>query len=73
MYNAARITPVDATTAHQRWVRNVPMRIMNSPTKPFSPGTPIELNMAMVNTPAITGASFWRPLSWEISRVWRRS
>ena len=35
MYNAARITPVDATTAHQRWVRNVPMRIMNSPTKPF--------------------------------------
>ena len=27
------------TTAHQRWVRNVPIRTRNSPTKPLSPGS----------------------------------
>ncbi len=66
-------TPAVATTAHQRWATNVPMRIRNSPTKPLRPGTPMEASMARVKTPASTGAGDWRPLSEPICQVRRRS
>jgi len=45
----------------------------NSPTKPLSPGRPIDDSMTMVNTAAKIGAGFWSPLRAAISRVWRRS
>ena len=45
-----------ATTAHHRWVTNVPMRTRNSPTKPLSPGRPIDESITTMKTPAKTGA-----------------
>ena len=67
------ITPVAATTAHQRWAAKAPMRVRNSPTNPLSPGRPIDDNMTTMKTPAKIGAGFWSPPSSLISRVWRRS
>ena len=62
-----------ATTAHQRRVRNDPTSTRNSPTNPLSGGNPIDDIITMVNTTANTGATFCRPRSAAISRVWRRS
>ena len=59
---AARITPAAATTAHQRRVRNEPSRMRNSPTKPLSPGRPIDDSITTVNTAARIGAAFCRPV-----------
>ena len=70
---AAITTPAVAATAHQRWATKVPMRMRNSPTKPLSPGTPIEASMARVKTPASTGAGDCRPFSEPICHVLRRS
>ena len=41
--------------------------------KPFSPGTPIDDSMMIMNAAAKIGATFCRPFSFAISRVWRRS
>ena len=49
------------TTAHHRWVMKVPTRMRNSPTKPLSPGSPIEDSITTVNTPASRGAGFCSP------------
>ncbi len=70
---AARITPIVPTTAHQRWVTNVPRRMRNSPTKPLSPGRPIDESMTTVKTAANSGADFWMPPMSAMRRVWRRS
>ena len=51
-----------ATTTHQRAVRNEPMRIRNSPTKPLSPGTPIDDSITTVKAAAKIGATSWMPL-----------
>ena len=67
------ITPVVATTTHQRAVSKLPTRIVNSPTKPLRPGRPMLDSITTVNAAANTGATAWMPLSFEISRVWRRS
>ena len=72
-YSAAKITPAVATTAHHRWAVNAPSRIRNSPTKPLSPGSPIDDSITTVNAAAKIGADFWRPPSSEICLVWRRS
>ena len=72
-YSAARITPAAATTVHQRADANDPMSTRNSPTKPLSPGTPIDESITTVNPAAKIGATDWMPLSALISRVWRRS
>ena len=45
------------------------MRMRNSPTKPLSPGRPIEDSITTMNTAAKMGAGFWRPRSSAISRV----
>ncbi len=52
------MTPAAATTAHQRWATKVPSRTRNSPTKPFSPGRPMEDSITTVKMPANTGATF---------------
>ena len=39
-------------TVHQRRVSNDPIKMRNSPTNPFRPGTPTEDSMISVNTPA---------------------
>ena len=39
-----------ATTAHQRWARNVPSSTRNSPTKPLRPGRPIDDSITSVNS-----------------------
>ena len=46
----------------------------NSPTKPFSPGTPIDASITTVKNPASTGARRWRPaeLGASIEQVCRR-
>ena len=54
-------------------VANEPMSTRNSPTKPLSPGTPMLDSITTVKAAANTGATFCRPVSAEISRVWRRS
>ena len=54
---------VVATTAHQRWVMNVPTRTRNSPTNPLSPGRPTALITTARKTAARIGADFWRPPS----------
>ena len=38
------------------------MRMRNSPTKPLSPGTPIDDSITTMNTAAKIGATFWMPL-----------
>ena len=55
------MTPVVAMIVHQRAVWNEPINTKNSPTKPFSPGTPIEDNITTVNAAAKIGATFWIP------------
>ncbi len=70
---AARITPTVATTTHHRWVMKVPSSTRNSPTKPLSPGRPIDDSMTTVKTAANMGADFWMPPISAMSRVWRRS
>ncbi len=67
------MTPVAATTAHQRWAMKAPSSARNSPTKPLRPGRPIDDNITRVNTPAKTGADFWKPPISAIWRVWSRS
>ena len=67
------MTPRTATTAHQRWVMNVPRSTRNSLTNPFNPGTPMEAIMKTVNTPAMTGATFCRPRNSVVCHVPRRS
>ena len=62
-----------ATTVHQRAVRNEPVSTRYSPMNPFSPGTPIDDSMMTMNAAAKIGATFCRPFSFAISRVWRRS
>ena len=49
------------------------MRIRNSPTNPFRPGTPIDDSITSMNPAAKIGATCWMPFSSEILRVWRRS
>ncbi len=58
-----------ATTAHHRAPTNEPRRIRNSPTKPFSPGKPIDESITTMKNPARIGAAFCSPLSLAISRV----
>ena len=40
---------------------------------PLSPGTPIDDSITTMNPAAKIGATVWIPVSWAISRVWRRS
>ncbi len=39
--------PVTAKAPHHQLTRKAPMRIRNSPMKPFRPGRPMEENMMM--------------------------
>ena len=70
---AAATTPKVATSAHQRWTRNVPSNTKYSLTKPLRPGRPIEASITMVKMAAITGAGPWRPVSSAIFEVPRRA
>ena len=45
------ITPVAATTAHQRFAMKVPSNDRNSPTNPLRPGRPIDASITTVKTP----------------------
>ena len=49
------------------------MRIRYSPTKPLSPGTPIDDSITTMNPAAKIGATCWMPFSSAIWRVLRRS
>ena len=70
---AAVITATVPTTAHQRWVRNVPDRTRNSPTNPFNPGSPTALITTARNRAAMIGIDFCRPPRSAKRRVPRRS
>ena len=50
------------STTYQRADRNEPIRIRYSPTKPFRPGTPIELSMTTMKPAAKIGATDWMPV-----------
>ena len=54
-------------------VRKAPIRTRNSPTKPFVPGTPIELSDTIVSSAANIGTARAMPPYDSIRRVWRRS
>ena len=56
-YKAARITPVAATMVHHLADWNEPIRIKNSPANPLRPGTPIELNITIMNAAENIGAT----------------
>ena len=47
---------------------NTPRKIRNSPTNPFSPGSPSDENNAMPISPANTGAGFRNPPKSSIPR-----
>ena len=50
------MTPVAATIVHHRADWKEPIRIRNSPANPLSPGTPIELNITIMNAAENIGA-----------------
>ena len=58
------------STAARGLVPNVPTRIGNSPTKPFSPGTAAEPKAARIKKNARIGNRFQSPPILLISRVW---
>jgi hypothetical protein len=47
--------------------------MVNSPTKPFRPGRPIEDRATISVSAAYTGITFHSPPKASMSRVWRRS
>src|SRR5581483_7697119 len=66
MYTAPRITPVAANTARgiaPEITRelNVPLRMRNSPTNPFVPGSPIDDSVTARNVAAIAGVTAASP------------
>ena len=76
---AANITPLVANAvnihglAPSASLLKLPIRMVNSPTKPFKPGTPMDDNMITMNAAAKIGATFWIPFNSAIWRVCRRS
>ena len=73
MYTAPSTTPASAAPPAQRLAANAPSRIRNSPTKPFSPGRPMDDSSVTRKTVANTGIRFHSPPYSPIRRVWRRS
>ena len=67
------MTPSPATTTNRQSQRNAPSMIRNSPTKPFSPGMPIEASVMMRNAAVNRGITCFSPPNSLISRVCRRS
>jgi len=55
------MTPVAATAANRGSQRKPPSRIRNSPTKPFSPGRPIEASVTIRKAATRCGVTFFRP------------
>ena len=82
MYTAAKMTPVAASSVMTNQdepkpiderEKNEPARIMNSPTKPLVPGSPIELIVMMTKNKAYQGITFASPPKSSSMRECRRS
>ena len=73
MYTAARMMPVVARTATGRFTWNAPSRMRNSPTKPFSPGSPSDERDTTRKSAENAGMTVQSPPKSAMSRVWRRS
>ena len=67
------MTPVVATTAHQRCAAKVPSNDKNSPTNPENAGSPMPAKVATRNSAVSFGADFQMPPNSSIWRVCRRS
>ncbi len=67
------MTPVAANAAMRGSQRKAPSRIRNSPTKPFSPGKPIDDSVMIRKAATSCGITFFKPPNSEMSRVCRRS
>ena len=65
--------PSVASVAYSALIRNVPTRIRNSPTNPFSPGRPMDDRVTIRKAAVKTGMIRAKPPKSWISRVWRRS
>ena len=65
--------PLVAMTASGRLTWKAPTRIRNSPTKPLSPGRPMDEKVTIRKSTESAGTTFQRPPKSAMSRVCRRS
>ena len=68
-YQAPSTMPVAPSTAALGLLANMPARIGNSPTNPFSPGTAIDPSAERMKKNARSGSRFQSPPNSAISRV----